>query len=74
MPKPTHYVSRLEAIALETYKCHVNGNREYVNVMLDPLTKLYDLRGGSRVEKSKVNRILRPVASIPLFTVAHQRS
>ena len=46
--KPTLYVSRLKSIAIEAYKCYVNENSEYINVMLDPLNKPYDLRGGSR--------------------------
>ena len=53
--KPTLYVSRLKSIAIEAYKCYVNENPEYINVMLDPLNKPYDLRGGSRAEQPKVN-------------------
>ena len=53
--KPTLYVSRLKSIAIEAYKCYVNENPEYINVMLDPLVKPYDLRGGSRAEQPKVN-------------------
>ena len=53
--KPTLYVSRLKSIAIEAYKCYVSENPEYTNVMLDPLNKPYDLRGGSRAEQPKVN-------------------
>ena len=53
--KPTLYVSRQKSIAIEAYKCYDNENPEYINVMLDPLNKPYDLRGGSRAEQPKVN-------------------
>ena len=50
--KPTLYVSRLKAIA---YKSKENGNPDYINVMLNPQIKPYDLRGGPRAEQLKVN-------------------
>ena len=53
--KPTHYVSRLKSIAIEAYKYYVNENPEYIIIMLDPLNKPYDFRGGSRAEQPKVN-------------------
>ena len=53
--KPTLYVSRLKAIAIEAYKCKANENPDYINVMLNPLIKPYNLRGGPRVEQPKVN-------------------
>ena len=55
MSKPTLYVSRLKSMAIEANKCYVYENHEYINVTLDPLNKLYDLRGGSRAEQPKVN-------------------
>ena len=48
--KPTLYVSRLRAIAIEAYKCKANENPDYVNVMLNPLIKPY-----YRTEQPKVN-------------------
>ena len=48
-----HYVSRLKSIAIEAYKYYVNEYPEYINGMLDPLNKPYDLRGGSRAERFK---------------------
>ena len=42
--KPTLYVSRLKAIAIEAYKCKANENPDYINVMLNPLIKPYNLR------------------------------
>ena len=53
--KPTLYVSRLKAIATEAYKCKANENPDYINVMLNPLIKPYNLRGGPRAEQPKVN-------------------
>ena len=53
--KPTLYVSRLKAIAIEAYKCKENENPDYINVMLNPQIKPYDLRGGTRAEQPKVN-------------------
>ena len=53
--KPTLYISRLKSIAIEAYKCYVNENPGYINIMLDPLNKPYDLRGSSRAEQSNVN-------------------
>ena len=53
--KPTLYVSRLKAIAIEAYKCKANENPDYINVMLNPLIKPYNLRGGPRAEQPKVN-------------------
>ena len=37
--KPTLYVVRLKAIAVDAYKCYVSENPEYINAMLDPLIK-----------------------------------
>ena len=37
--KPTLYVSRIKAIAIEAYKCKANENPDYINVMLNPLIK-----------------------------------
>ena len=65
--KPTLDVSRLKSIAIEAYKCYVNENPEYINIMLDPLNKPYDLRGGSRAEQPKVN-----TASCGLNTFTYQ--
>ena len=53
--KPTLYVSTLKAIATEAYKCKANENPDYINVMLNPLIKPYNLRGGPRAEQLKVN-------------------
>ena len=53
--KPTLYVSRLKAIAIEAYKCKENENPDYINVMLNPLIKPYNLRGGPRAEQPEVN-------------------
>ena len=53
--KPTLYVSRLKAIAIEAYKCKANENPDYINVMLNPLIKPYNLRGGPHAEQPKVN-------------------
>ena len=53
--KPTLYVSRVKSIAIEAHECYLNENPQYINVMLDPLNKTYDLRGGSRAEQPKVN-------------------
>ena len=53
--KPTLYVSRLKAIAIEAYKCKANENPDYINVMLNPLIKPYNLRGDPRAEQPKVN-------------------
>ena len=53
--KPTLYVSRLKTIAIEAYKCKANENPDYINVMLNPLIKPYNLRGGLRAEQPKVN-------------------
>ena len=44
--KPTLNVSRLKAIAIEAYKCKANESPDYSDVMLNPLTKVYNLRGG----------------------------
>ena len=53
--KPTLYVSRLKAIAIEVYKGKANENPDYINVMLNPLIKPYNLRGGPHAEQPKVN-------------------
>ena len=53
--KPTLYVSRLKAITIEAYKCKANENPDYINVMLIPLIKPYNLRGGPHAEQPKVN-------------------
>ena len=53
--KPTLYVSRLKAIAIEAYKCKEKESPDYINVMLNPQIKPYDLRGGPRAEHPKVN-------------------
>ena len=45
----------LKAIATEAYKCKANENPDYINVMLNPLIKPYNLRGGPRAEQPKVN-------------------
>ena len=55
LSKPTLYVSRLKAIATDTYKCKANENPDYINVMLNPLIKPYNLRGGPRAEQPTVN-------------------
>ena len=49
--KPILHVPRLKAIAIEAYKCKVNENPDHINVMLNPLIKPYDLRGGPRAEQ-----------------------
>ena len=54
-PKPTVYASGLNAIATEAYKCKADKNPDYINVMLNPLFKPYNLRGGLRAEQPKVN-------------------
>ena len=53
--KPTLYVSRLKDITVEAYKCKANENPDDVNVMLNPLIKPYNLRGGPHAEQPKVN-------------------
>ena len=53
--KPTLYVARLKAIAIEAYKCYVNENPQYINSMFDSVDKPYNLRGGSLAEQPKVN-------------------
>ena len=53
--KPFLYVSRLKAIAIEAYECKANENPDYINVMLNPLIKPYNLGGGPRAEQPKVN-------------------
>ena len=42
--KPTLYVSRLKAIAIEAYKCKANEDPDYINVMLNPLIKQFERR------------------------------
>ena len=41
--EPTLYVARLKAIAIEAYKCYVNENPQYINVMFDSVDKPYNL-------------------------------
>ena len=53
--KPTLYVSRLKAIAIEAYRCKANENPDHINVMLNPLIKPYNLRGGPHAEQPRVN-------------------
>ena len=53
--KPTPYVSRLKTIAIEAYKYKANENPDYINVMLNPLIKSHDLRGGPHAKQPKVN-------------------
>ena len=53
--KPTLYVARLNAIAIEAYKYYVNENPQYINAMFDSVDKPYNLRGGPLAEKPKVN-------------------
>ena len=53
--KPTLYVSRLKAIAIEAYKCKANENADYINVIVNPVIKPYNLRGGPRAKQPKVN-------------------
>ena len=43
--KPTLYVARIKAIAIEAYKCYVNENPPYINAMFDSVDKPYNLRG-----------------------------
>ena len=54
-PNQRFYISRLKDIATEVYKCKANENPDYINVMLNPLIKPYNLRGGPRVEEPKIN-------------------
>ena len=53
------WIHPLKAIALEAYKCYVDEDRDYINAMLDPLSKHYDLRGDSPAEQPKVNTLSR---------------
>ena len=53
--KPTLYVARIKAIAIEAYKCYVNENPPYINAMFDSVDKPYNLRGGPLAEQPKVN-------------------
>ena len=53
--KPTLYVARLKAIAIEAYKCYVNENPQYINAMFDSVDKPYNLRKGPLAEQPKVN-------------------
>ena len=53
--KPTLHVPRLKAIALEAYKCKVNGNPDYIVVILNPLIAAYEWRGGPCAEQLMVN-------------------
>ena len=53
--KPTLYVARIKAIAIEAYKCYVNENPPYINAMFDSVDKPYKFRGGSLAEQPKVN-------------------
>ena len=55
MSRPTLYVSILKSITIQAYTCKANKNPDYINVMLNPLIKPYNLRGGPRAEQSKVN-------------------
>ena len=64
--KPTLYVSRLKSIAIEAYKCYDNEIPVYINVMLDPLNKPYDLRSAVLVLGSR-KWTLCPVIWIPLL-------
>ena len=65
--KPTVYVSRLKAIAIEAYKCKANENPDYINVMLNPLIKPYNLRG------ALVPNSLRWTPRHAVYTVLHIR-
>ena len=53
--KPTLYVARIKAIAIEAYKCYVNENPPYINAMFDSVDKPYKFRGGPLAEQPKVN-------------------
>ena len=47
--KPTLYVARIKAIAIEAYKCYVNENlpdNGLYLAMFDSVDKPYNLRGG----------------------------
>ena len=37
--KPTSYVARLKAIAIEAYKCYVNEKPQCINAMFDSVEK-----------------------------------
>ena len=52
--KPTLYVARLKAIAIEAYKCYVNENPQYIDAMFDSVDKPYNLRGVPLAEQPKV--------------------
>ena len=43
--KPTLYVARIKAIAVDAYKCYVNENPPYINTMFDSVDKPYNLKG-----------------------------
>ena len=49
------YVSRLKAIAIKAHRYKANENPDYINGMLNPLIKPYNLRSGPRAEQPKVN-------------------
>ena len=53
--KPTLYVARLKAIAIEAYKRYVNENPQLINIMLNSVDKPYNLRGGPLAGQPKVN-------------------
>ena len=53
--KPTLYVARIKAIAIDAYKCCVNENPPYINAMFDSVDKPYNLRGGPLAEQPKVD-------------------
>ena len=49
--KPTLYVARLKAIAIEAYKCYVNENPQYINAMFDSVDRALQLERGPLVEQ-----------------------
>ena len=53
--KPTLYVARIKAIAIEAYICYVDENPPYINAMFDSVDKPYNLRGAPLAEQPKVN-------------------
>jgi len=53
--RPPLYITRMKAIAMEAYKCYKKINPDYINVMLNSVSKPYDLRGGSYADQPKVN-------------------
>lgn len=53
--RPSLYVSRVKGIAMETFKCIMKINPEYVNTIFNIVECPYNLRGGIHLEQARVN-------------------